>query len=128
VLLRFILSPNVCPLSVDALKSTSSFPVLLVYHATETFLPVIATGASLIANGFAYVDRWSIIGVTPIVVPRVIIRITPRMSFLSFMRLFCSLLRDLTTCTTGTSAMTNVYLSHNLIRPLVGAYTLACTV
>src|SRR5215213_3886476 len=32
VLLRFILSPKVAPLSVDALNITSSFPVLLLHH------------------------------------------------------------------------------------------------
>jgi hypothetical protein len=34
VLLKLILSPNVCPLSVDALKNTSLYPVLLFHHAT----------------------------------------------------------------------------------------------
>jgi hypothetical protein len=28
------LSPKVCPLSIEALNITSSFPVLLVHHAT----------------------------------------------------------------------------------------------
>lgn len=32
VLLKFIFSPKVCPLSLDALKSTSSLPVLLVHQ------------------------------------------------------------------------------------------------
>src|SRR5829696_39115 len=32
VLLRFILSPKVTPLSVDALNITSIFPVLLLHH------------------------------------------------------------------------------------------------
>jgi hypothetical protein len=35
VLLRFTLSPNVTPLSVDALNNTSSLPVLFVHHATR---------------------------------------------------------------------------------------------
>jgi hypothetical protein len=34
VLLKLILSLNVCPLSVDALKNASFFPVLLSYHVT----------------------------------------------------------------------------------------------
>src|SRR5919109_3613817 len=47
VLLRFILSPNVCPPSFEALNITSSLPfsVLLVHQATYTLSPVIATGA-----------------------------------------------------------------------------------
>ena len=69
---------------------TSSSPVLLVHHATYTSFSKIATGASraLTGNAFAYVDCSSIIGVTPIVVPRVIITMTPKMIFLSFMRTF----------------------------------------
>ena len=50
VLLRLILSPNVLPQSVDALNSTSSFPVLLLHHETQTLSPEISTGAFLVRS------------------------------------------------------------------------------
>jgi hypothetical protein len=46
VLLKFILSLNVCPPSVEALNITSNCPVLLLHHTTYTFSPDTAIGAS----------------------------------------------------------------------------------
>src|ERR671910_3166112 len=65
VLLKLILSPKVCPPSVDTLKFTSSLllTVLLVHHATYMLSPVITTGAPLRLEG-AYA---SFRGVTTIV-------------------------------------------------------------
>src|SRR5919198_7364 len=49
-LLRFILGPNVLPLSVEALNIISQFPVLLLDHVMYTLLPEVPMKAGFLST------------------------------------------------------------------------------
>jgi hypothetical protein len=66
VLLRLILSPNVAPLSVEALNNTSELLLgmfLSVVHTIYILSPHIAIGALVLKSGFGsikeYAECWS---------------------------------------------------------------------